>query len=156
MNFVETTISNEDWRPEQVGVWNCEGFSTLEGAESPYYGRIKNEWSPDGLTLIMRFNEKHPFGRPFREEQRWNFVETTGTHSRAITTEDGSAAVLAAQGPQENVMQWEGSFVTSQGAVQYSETVKRISAEEYYWHGTIMLGTDEIGYYALTCTKTNS
>jgi hypothetical protein len=152
----ESTIASQDWRQEQVGSWDCQGVSTLEGAEMPYYGHLTNEWAPDGLTLILRFNEYHPFGEPFQEEQRWNVVELTDTHSRVITTNDGSAAVVVAQEPQDGVMQWEGAYVTSQGAVQLSETITRVSADEYYWLGTVTLGLDELGYYALTCTRISS
>ena len=149
----ELVDAHQNWLHEQVGVWNCQGVSALTGAEEPYYGNIKTRWSADGKTLLLRFSEYRPYGAPFREEQRWDYDAATGTHSRALTTNDGSYGVLTSQGPDGNSMQWEGDFVTPQVTLDASETLIRISAETYEWRGTISLDGQELGYYTLTCNK---
>ncbi len=149
-----TTDTSEDWRYEQVGIWDCQGTMTLsDGQASPYYGRLRNYWSEDGASLILRFSQYHPSGQPFKEEQRWDYLETTGSHSRILSGNDGSSAVLISTGHQDNVMQWEGSFITEQGAAQFSETITRLSSEEYHWLGEITLGEQMLAVYQLTCAK---
>jgi hypothetical protein len=145
--------TSQDWRHEQVGVWTCHGVSTLEGPEVPYYGHITARWSADGTTLLLRFSEYRAQGKPFRETQRWTYDAATGTHRRYLTTNDGSSGIVVSDGPDGTTMQWEGTFTTPQGTVHLSETLTRVSADVYAWHGVISLGGQELGAYQLTCMK---
>jgi hypothetical protein len=146
--------ANHDWRHEHIGNWNCQGISTLAtGIEQPYYGRFKNDWSPDHSSVILRFREYHALGEPFKEEQQWTYDESTGMHTRTLVTNDGSSGFLRSYGSQANIMRWQGHFVIAQKSVHLSETLTRISAEEYQWYGELALGEQRLGYYRVTCSK---
>lgn len=139
-----------DWRLEQVGRWDCQGISTLAGTGvEPYSGSLNNQWARQRSWVTVQFDEHRLTGQPFEEKQLWEYDPATGLHSRTLVTNDGSWGVLTSQGPQGNIMQWEGPF----GEVFLSETLTRVSAREYQWYGEMTAGEQQLGYYQLTCNK---
>ncbi|HEY0605865.1 MAG TPA: hypothetical protein VGD58_23280 [Herpetosiphonaceae bacterium] len=150
-----SSLSNtdQDWRQELVGLWDCRGVSTLGGkGKEPYMGILNNKLTRSDSWLTLDFAEQRPRRKPMQEQQLWEAVSADGMHRRTLLTNDGTWGVVTSPGPQGNVMRWEGSF----GDMALSETITRISADKHRWYGELTRGEDYIGYYQLTCTRVSS
>jgi hypothetical protein len=91
--------------------------------------------------------------KPLIEDQYWGYNEATNKHTRTLMANDGSHALVRSDGWQKEILPWVGTFTAGETTYHYEETVERLSANRYRWHGAISQEGSPLVNYDMTCTR---